>query len=95
MIKLAHCAGGAPLFKGDVVGHDFRGNQYTAVSAAAEKHSARAKKTALHHDHEVAAETHRIAADMAVRYGIKDRVDVHMLSAKRHDSEALRIRRSQ
>lgn len=28
LIKAVHATGGEPLFKGDVVGHEFHGNQY-------------------------------------------------------------------
>ena len=97
LIKAVHGLGGIALFKmdkGDIVGHDFRGNQYVQVSSDAESASAMARKTARHSDHEKAAELHRIAADMATVYGPKDKIEHHALSAKKHESEALRLRRS-
>ena len=37
LIKAGHSKGGEPLFKGDIPGHEFHGNQYTTAASEAKR----------------------------------------------------------
>lgn len=87
MIKAQH-AKGELLFKGDVPGHEFHGNQYgdsINASASANDASSRAKRTGNADEHARAARLHWRAARLAMN---DESRQSHANSARAHDVEA-------
>lgn len=73
----------AALGKGDVAGHEFHGNQYSAGSLS-DKANALSEKATTVRTHSVAAVAHYDAADAHAALGNKDKAKEHTAKAKAH-----------
>jgi len=86
--ELIKAAKGEPLFKGDLVGHEFHGNQYAAsvkASGDAREASSKANRTDDKGEHARAGRLRWTAARLAMDDGTRQE---HIREARAHDARA-------